>query len=182
MKKAIFPALLLLFSIAVHSHAQSYQVGTNVFSLGGGLGSSIAGSNHTGQGPLADLQWERGFWKTGSGVISLGYYQGYKAFKYVSADYWEDWDYTILGVRSAYHLTGLHLDRLDLYGGLMLSYDLANYTYNGTNYNAARPVHNKLTLSPFAGAKYFLIGGLGAFAELGYGVSYLSAGLCYRLM
>jgi hypothetical protein len=180
--KPVFIATVTLCLFAFRGKAQCYRVGTNVYSIGVGVGSAIAGNSYSSQTPGFNLQWERGFWKAGPGVISLGYYQGYKAFNYTSPDYWEKWWYTILGISGAYHLTGLNVDHLDLYAGLMPSYNLADYTYNGPNYSGAHKFNNKLSLSAFAGARFFFFRGFGAFAELGYGVSYLHLGLSYGLL
>ncbi|WKX77046.1 hypothetical protein [Zobellia laminariae] len=57
------------------------------------------------------------------GVVSLGGYLGYKRFTYNNDFFGNDysWSYTIIGVRGAYHYTGLDVDNLDVYGGVMAS-------------------------------------------------------------
>ena|ERR1700743_631920 len=190
MKKSVLFGIVL-FMISVISagtvKAQTYEVGTNVVSFGLGLGSSIAGYTYGSQTPGISLQYERGLWEAGPGVISLGGYLGYKGYKYSAFagpdSYTEKWNYTILGVRGAYHFTGLDVDHLDVYGGLMLAYDALNYSYtsnNGNGFANSGSYGSDLGLTAFVGAKYYFAGDLGAFAELGYGVAFLNLGISYK--
>src|SRR5579862_4922750 len=133
--------LLLLMSVtgfALASHAQEFQKGTNILSAGIGLGSSILSYSGASQTPAINLQYERGVWNIGGpGVISLGGYVGYKGYSYSSGEsnysYSEKWHYTVVGVRSAYHYNGLDAKKLDLYGGVMLAYNLLSYSYSDNN-------------------------------------------------
>lgn len=187
MKRTIILCLLLI-AFSASLHAQSFMKGNSALSLGLGLGSSIG--NYSGsQTPAISLQYEKALWDVGGpGVISLGGYLGYKAFKYSgnsgSFKYSQKWNYTIIGLRSAYHYNGINADNLDVYGGLMLSYNILKYKYsdnsgsnsfNGGNYGSAAG----LTL--FVGGRYFFSDKVAAFAELGYGVSYLTLGLTFKL-
>jgi hypothetical protein len=195
MKKSVlfYLALLIVFvistvSVKAQSNSQTYEVGTNVISGGLGLGSSIAGGYTYGsQTPGISLQFEHGFWEAGPGVISLGAYLGYKGYKYSFSDgtgysVTEKWNYTIIGARGAYHFTGVNVENLDLYAGVMLSYDNLSFSYSnsqGGTY-AGSSYGSSVELSPFAGAKYYFAGDLGGFAELGFGVSIFSIGLSYK--
>ena len=191
MKKAII-LLAIVFAISAHSlKAQTYAKGTNVISAGIGLGSSIAGYTYGSQSPAISLQFERGLWEAGPGVISLGGYLGFKGYKYSYNDglgdsYSQKWNYTIVGVRGAYHLTGLKVDKLDPYAGLMLSYNHLGYSVSYSNgagsYQGAGSgsYGSAIEFSAFVGARYFFAGSLGAYAELGFGVSNLNLGLTYK--
>jgi hypothetical protein len=197
-KSAIYYFALFAISsvISLHVKAQSkgssddsYQVGTNVISAGFGIGSSIGnGFTYGTQSPGFNLQFEHGFWEAGPGVVSLGAYVGFKSFSDGTSDgtyiYNAKWNYTIIGVRGAWHFTGLNVDHLDLYGGLMLSYNDLSFT-SSTNAPVGNGFYNgnyssTVDLTPFVGAKYYFAGGLGAFGELGYGVNFLSLGLSYK--
>ena len=109
MKKSVlFSIVMLVVSVisTVPVKAQTYEVGTNVISGGLGLGSSIAGGfTYGSQSPGISLQYERGVWEVGPGVISLGGYLGFKSYKYNYNDginaYSEKWNYTIVGARGA---------------------------------------------------------------------------------
>ena len=85
---------------------------------------------------------EHGTWELGDGVVSLGGYLGYKSISdnYNDGFYsysWK-WSYTIIGVRGAYHFP-LDNDKLDIYLGAMLSYNILNfkYTNDSPSYNSA---------------------------------------------
>ncbi len=184
--------LVLFLSLSIFSaKAQTYTVGTNVVSAGLGLGSSIAGYTYGSQSPAISLQYERGLWAAGPGVVSLGGYVGFKSYKDAGNDGYGDsydykWNYTIIGVRGAWHYTGLSIPNLDLYGGVMLSYNhlsfSASYSDAGGSYasSSGASYGSDLGFSAFVGGRYFFAGNLGAFVELGYGVSYANLGLTYK--
>jgi len=190
MKKTTFllPVLLLLSIVTVK--AQTYSKGTNVISAGIGLGSSIAGYTYGTQSPGFSFQYEKGIWEAGPGVVSLGGYLGLKSYKYSYHDGYGDsyenkWNYTIIGARGAWHYTELKTANLDLYGGLMLSYNHLSFSdsYSGPagNYaHAGGSYGSTIGFTAFVGARYFFAKNLGGYAELGYGVSYLNLGLTYK--
>jgi len=182
--KFIAALLIGFLFLTAASHAQSFQVGTNVVSAGLGLGGSYGLGAYSAT-PGISLQYERGMWDVpGPGVVSLGGYLGTKGFHddgfaAFGYSYQQRWRYTIIGVRSAYHYNGLDVEPLDLYGGAMLSYNILSYrytdndplsTYHGGNYGSSAAV------SLYIGARYFFTPKVAAFAELGYGVSYLTLG------
>src|SRR4051812_34971798 len=123
MKKSILFLAMLTAGIGA-VQAQTFEKGTNVVSALIGLGSSLGYSLGT-QSPAISLSFEHGTWDAGStGVVSMGAYLGMKRFSYKTSTYKESWNYTIIGVRGAYHYTALKSDKLDVYGGLMLSYNM----------------------------------------------------------
>jgi len=190
MKKSIlFSIAIVTISVfsAASVKAQAFAVGTNVISAGIGLGSSIANYTYGTQSPGFNVQYDRGFWEAGPGVISLGAYVGVKDYKYGYVEngyaYSEKWNYTVVGVRGAWHFTGLDIDNLDLYGGLMLADYALSYSYSDNQGNSGGSIGNygsTIGLSVFAGAKYYFAGNLGAFGELGFGANVLSLGLSYK--
>lgn len=182
MKKFIF----ILFAIIATStlSAQQFVKGTNVISAGVGLGSSLGSFSRSSQTPALSLSYEKGVWDIGGpGVISLGGYLGRKSYKYSGSGYVEKWGYTIIGIRSAYHYNGIKSDKFDVYGGVMLSYNILNYTFkdnNGNNVNGGGNYGSGTGFTLYAGGRYFFSSNIAAFAELGYGVSYLTLGLAYK--
>ena len=187
MKKML---LLLSFSgLVVAAHAQPFQKGTNIVSAGIGLGSSILSYSGASQTPALSVQYERGVWDVGGpGVISLGGYAGYKGYSYSgkSAGYSfdENWHYTVIGVRSAYHYHGWDLTNLDVYAGVMLSYNILSYSYSdnaGSTIGHAGTYGNAAGLSLYIGGRYFFSEHFAALAELGYGVAYLNVGIALKL-
>ena len=186
MKKSILLSIAIVtisvFS-ATSAKAQAFGVGTNVISAGIGLGSSIASYGYGTQSPGFNVNYDRGFWEAGPGVVSLGGYIGIKDYNYTGVGYSEKWNYTVIGVRGAWHFTGLDIDNLDLYGGLMLADYALSYSYSDNQGNSGGSIGNygsTIGLSVFAGAKYYFAGNLGAYGELGFGANILSLGLSYK--
>lgn len=182
MKKSSFLALVFLALTTTYAKAQSFDVGTNVISAGIGLGSGLNGYDYNSSTPGFSIQYDRGIWEAGPGVISLGGYLGFKDYKYSNSDFQQRWNYTIFGARGAYHYTGLDVENLDVYGGVMLSFNNLNYSYtyyNGIGY-VGGGYNSGPGLSPFVGAKYYFAGNLAAYGELGFGVDILNIGLAYK--
>ncbi len=190
MKKSIlFSIAIVAVSVfsAASAKAQAFGVGTNVISAGIGLGSSIANYTYGSQSPGFNVTYDRGIWEAGPGVISLGGYVGIKDYKYGYIQngyaYSEKWNYTVVGVRGAWHFTGLNIDNLDLYGGVMLAYYAVGYSYNDNQGNAGGSLGNygnTVGLSVFAGAKYYVSGNFAVFGELGFGANILDLGVAYK--
>lgn len=182
MKKIIF---ILISFVAISSlHAQPFVKGTNVAGIGIGLGSSLGGFSTSSQTPAISVNYEKGVWEVGGpGVISLGGYAGIKTFKYKGSNYQQKWGYTIIGVRGAYHYNGINNDKFDLYGGAMLSYNILHYSYkdnNGNNLSGGVNYGSAAGFTLFAGGRYFFSDNAAVFAELGYGVSYLTVGIALK--
>jgi hypothetical protein len=185
MKRNFFSLLALftlIFSgIVNNTMAQEFKSGDNVLSLGLGIGSSLGHSGYSSQMPGFSLSYEHGQWDVdGPGNISLGGYIGFKSFKYENIYYTEKLNYTIIGIRSAYHFNMIKVDHLDVYGGLMLSYNIASYSFSGSDIYTGSEDDNSMSLSLYCGARYYLSSNMAAFMELGYGVSILNIGGSYK--
>lgn len=174
--------MTLLLGITT-SFGQAFDIGTQVFSAGIGLGSTLGGYSRTSQTPAFSLQYEKGMWQAGeSGVLSLGGYFGYKSDKYQSNSLTQTWNYSIFGIRSAYHYQGIDNEDLDLYGGLMISYNHRSYKSEGVyTGNIRASGGSTMGFSLYLGARYYFSPSIAGFAELGYGISYLNLGLAFRL-
>jgi hypothetical protein len=187
--KTFFTVFFL--SVATLAGAQNYQIGDNVVSVGVGFGSSY-GYRLASQTPAISLQFERGLIQLGPGVISVGGYVGYKNYRYSSNfgngySYKQTWRYIIPGVRAAWHLQeldGLNLEKWDLYGGVMLSFNIVRYTYsdNDPTFDYQGEAYgNGAGFSTFLGARYFFKENIAVMGELGYGIAYFNLGVSFRL-
>jgi hypothetical protein len=184
--KKVFLLVLLPFSL----FAQEFNEGTNVISAGIGFGGTFGNSyTYSNQTPGISVQYEKGIWPVGGpGVISLGGYLGIKSFKddYSIGQYSvsQKWNYTIIGVRSAYHFNMVEVKKLDLYAGLMLSYNILSYKYTDNDASNTLVINGKynstLGLTLYGGGRYYLAENIAVFAELGYGVSYFTLGAAFR--
>ncbi len=166
--------------ITTFSYAQQFQKGTTVVNAGIGLGTALGGLGKAR--PAISLSLDRGVWPVGGpGVISLGGYLGNTGYKYSSGGYTAKWNYFIVGARGAYHYNGFSsVPKLDVYGGAMLGYNIVNYSSNGNDVDISNSYGSGIGFSGFLGGRWFFTERIGAYAELGYGVSVLNAGLAIK--
>lgn len=175
MKKTFIYIAMTLF-VTSYAIGQEFNQGTSVINLGFGLGGHFDTFGSPSHKPSISASYEYGMWDVpGPGVVSLGGYLGHKSYKYDAGD---KWNYTMLGVRGAYHYNGLEIDDLDVYGGAMLSYNILSYD---NTYTAAGTYGNEMGISVYVGGRYYFTDNFGAFAELGFGVSNLNLGVALRL-
>lgn len=165
MKKIIFLLGLILTTLN-NLNAQSLEMGQNLIHAGIGIGGKIGKYNYEKQSPSLHLQWERTALEIeGAGIITAGGYIGYKSYTdegttYDDYTYKQTWTYWVLGARTAFHVTAIKNKKLDVYGGLMASYNLLSYSYSDNDpypndsYSGAYASTQSVTV--FAGARYFL--------------------------
>ena len=191
MKKIIILVVLTISSFGL-INAQPFEMGTNVLGVGIGIGGHYAAWNSSySSTPAIGISYEHGIKDgLGPGTIAIGGYIGYKGmsyhYDYILSNYYYDekWTYLIFGLRGIYHYNFDLDDNLDLYGGLMLSYNNVNYKY--TTNNPYSPYGNGsyasyIDFSLFVGGRYYFTNNVGVFMELGYGISYLTVGLNFKL-
>lgn len=178
MKKAIF--ILMAVVMATLANAQPFQKGTTAVNAGIGLGTALGGLGTAR--PAISASLDRGIWELGGpGVISLGGYVGNTGYKYTDMGYTAKWNYVIVGIRGAYHYNGFtDAPNLDVYGGAMLGYNIVSYKAEGGGADLAHNYGSGLGFSGFLGGRWLFGESLGAYAELGYGVSILAVGLTFK--
>lgn len=183
--------------------AQSFAKGQKDLDIGVGLGSryythSSLYASYSST-PVMSVALDFGI----TDEISLGGFFGFASTKwqYTGTDYCGNgnngvfytytdsykWNFFMIGVRGAYHFSKfIDNDKVDLYVGLMLGDNYAKFSYT-TNapcnehqsfYNSN--LYGGFIFTGFAGCRYRFNDHVGAFAELGYGVSYLTLGLNYK--
>ena len=170
LSAAFFAAALFFASSA---NAQDVK-GKNFLNAGIGLGTF--GLSGTGGLPIT-ASFEHGF----TNNISAGGYVGFVQRKFAF-----DWKYTyfVIGARGSYHfneLLNVQNEKLDVYGGASLYYrgyklkysenELSDY-YDASGGTVGVALH--------AAARYMFKNNLGAYAELGYGVSPLQLGVTLK--
>lgn len=186
MKKKIVLTAALLVSLFMQNSLFAQDAagpgfqdvkGTNVLNAGIGLGSY--GLSGTGGIPLV-ASFEHGFSKNISAGATLGFIQK----KFAS-----DWKYTylLIGARGSYHLNEafkIANPNVDLYAGAGLLYRrfTVKYTHDDAD-NQEFDLNGSgsdFTVQLHAGARYFFNTKVGAFAELGYGISPLQLGVTLK--
>lgn len=178
MKKLFFIAIAIVMSTT--AFAQPFQKGTTTINAGIGLGTALGGLGKAR--PAISVSLDHGIWEVGGpGVISLGGYVGNTGYKYSDMGYTSKWNYFVVGARGAYHYHGFtSVPELDVYGGVMLAYNIVKYSSDGDNLGQSNSYGSGLGFSGFLGGRWFFSNNIGAFAELGYGVSVLNVGATFK--
>jgi hypothetical protein len=158
--------------------------------LGFGFGPAVQyySGYAAGFGPGFQASFEKGMWKLGPGVLTLGAELGFSYFAYTGE--WKDhddaykyqWFSSIGAVRSAYHY-GWNVRGLDTYGGMAAGMRvlLFNGTYNYGYNNTYNPGSIYPFVGLFAGASYFFNDLIGINGELGYNINYAQIGMTFKL-
>lgn len=116
--------------------------------------------------------------------IKIGGFLGYTSSKISNPDvgfgtYGWTTSYFILGVRGTYSYDLFNNPKIDTYAGAMLGYNVVKVASFGSDLlgTFGGTAASGITYAGFIGARYLFKENLGAFAELGYGISYLNVGL-----
>lgn len=188
MKSSKILAVFMLLATSFSAFAQ-YEKGTKDLNVGIGLLPTFYASTYKAGLPLIGASFEVGL----NDKISLGGYAGYSTSSYSIAspyvttggtvsnyNYTYNLSYLIIGPRVGYHF---HLlDKADTYAGAMLGYNVATVSFTtDAPTSAALPTATAsaggLAYAIYAGIRYPFTPRIGAFAEIGYGVSVLQLGL-----
>ncbi len=198
----LFAASIAALCTLTPAQAQSFDVGTNAVNLGIGLGgtrySYINSYNDRYTiSPTLCGSFERGVTELGPGVLGIGGFLARKSVKYeymspaswsggYAYNYDQRWSNTVIGLRGSWHYNEWHgSDRFDLYGGVMLGYNIGSYKDKSTRTrNGVTEAYNEnysystsfVTWSTYLGGRYFFSDNVGAYLELGYGMTYLNLG------
>ncbi|MCX6250133.1 MAG: hypothetical protein NTX61_05205 [Bacteroidetes bacterium] len=176
-------------------------MGTDTWTLNFGIGPGInyATGYAAGFGPGFQVSAERGGWKLGPGVLSLGAEFGFNYFKYSNIypgynigevgypeiSYSYKWYNFILAPRASYHY-GWKVQGLDTYGGISTGCRFVAFssTYSHAlygKYHSYTPNTVSFHGGIFLGGSYFFTPNIGVNSELGYNVTYIQIGMVFRL-
>lgn len=178
--------LALLFMAAAPLNAQMYKKGQQDLHIGVGLGSTFYGSGYRSVIPPLNVSYEKGI----TDNIGVGGYLGYSSSRYrysgYNSNYYWRYNYVIVGARAAYHYDLFEVPKLDTYGGIMLGFTFANARFHSNDplvdeSNYSSPGAGGVVWSGFVGARYQFKEKLGAYAELGYGISWLNMGVRLKI-
>jgi hypothetical protein len=177
---------LVFFGFLFSSFAQNtFNKGDKLFGIGIGIGNTLyTGSGYTAKTPPISATFEMGvkdelFDENSS--LGIGGYIGYSSAKWEYSGWGWKYSNLIIGVRGVGHYQ--LIDNFDTYTGLLIGYDIVRATEIGsipgyTNYSASA---SSFAWSWFVGGKYYFNDKFAAMAELGYGISYLTLGVSYKL-
>ncbi|MBL7882591.1 MAG: hypothetical protein JNL69_00870 [Bacteroidia bacterium] len=184
-----------------NTSAKCFDENTRILNVGVGVGGirhyRIAGGRYR-ETPAFSISYEQP-WKQrlGPGYIGVGGYLGFQSANYRNTyraphdfnDYYYEhhWNNILVAGRAAYHWDVLNKERAEVYGGIIIGARIQLYRYD-TNDPKPEQSNYKLkdgvaypTYSLFAGARWYFAKKVGVFAEAGYGISYLTAGLTFKI-
>ncbi|MDR0510043.1 MAG: hypothetical protein LBH06_02990 [Rikenellaceae bacterium] len=186
--KRVIALFACVFAVSVASAQNEFEKGVTRINLGVGVGGSTFGEGYSTTVPPIAASAEWGvvdeLFDAEACSLGVGGYLGYTAakYKYAGVNYGYNVSGVIIGARSAIHYQ-FNVKKLDTYGGLMVGYNIASAKAYGNWGNT--PTTNLsvggFSWSLYFGANYRFTEKLGAFAELGYGISYLTLGLSLKL-
>lgn len=174
MKNLKFSALLLALValVSFSSQAQTFKRGDKILNAGIGLlyfgayaNAEFAIEDNIGIGPMVGYTYYNSGLLTGySGDYSYGQFR--------------------VGARGAYHLgdvLNLGDNSIDPYVavGAGLLFDRNNYTYNTNTGNVTYGTRTTIFINPRAGARFPLSNNLSGFGEVGWGASWVTAGVSF---
>lgn len=187
MKKLLAFAFAALFSFsALQAQESMFNLGDNVLSLGIGIGNSLySGSYYSSGVPPLTLSFEHAIKDEilEKGVIGIVGSIGYNSYKYrySYSTYDYGWNYSniVLAVGGTFHYP--LLDKLDTYGAIALGYNIATSkeygNVPGDDYSSS---YGGFVFGIYVGARYYFTEQFAAFAQVGYGIAYLSFGVSVR--
>ncbi|MDR2910675.1 MAG: hypothetical protein LBV47_04835 [Bacteroidales bacterium] len=185
MKKFLFSAIVILFAVSVTNAQDVFKKGDLVFNAGVGVNNSLySGNGYKSTIPVA-ISGEYGVAENliggDNGSIGVGGYLGYTGSKYDAgiADFSVKYSSIIVGARGTFHYQ--FVNKLDTYAGLMLGYDVVSSKVTGTLAGGYAASASGFSSSFFLGARYWFAPAVGAFAELGSGISNCTLGVAFRL-
>lgn len=170
-------ALLLTFTTAQLA-AQDMEAGAKYAQAGIGLGGW---ASYTSQTPIFSLSYMQGIKDDFlNGKLAVGGTIGYKSASYTNGYNYEwNWTYTFLSGRATWHPDFINSEKFDAYAGLGLGYLIVNVKTNGEHLNEDVGA-STVVLTGIIGARYSFTEHLGAYAEIGNNLGYLTLGASYR--
>ena len=147
--------------------------------------------------PAFSLSYEQALKnKLGPGYLGIGGYLGYQSaylnydnYYYNNSKYYyrHNWKYMVFAARAAYHLDVLNTSKAELYFGAMLGLRYTSYKYETNSIDPNKNLYelNNSSIYPsysfFIGGRYYFAPKVAAFAEFGYGISYITLGVSFKL-
>jgi hypothetical protein len=189
MKKLSTVLIATLFTLTtLNAQESEFTLGSKVLSLGIGIGNTLySGSYYSGGVPPITFSYEQAIKDDilEKGVIGIVGSIGYNSYKYRATYLGSDWgwNYTniVIAVGGTFHYP--LLDKLDTYGGIGLGYNISTSKEYGNYYpgNDFSSSSGGFVFGIYVGGRYYFNEHFAAFAQVGYGITYFSFGVSYRL-
>ncbi len=178
-------------SLYAQNTTETFAKKDNVLGFGFGIGGVYGITSVSSQSPVFGVQYDRGIIELGfGGVIGVGGFMGYKSIvdKYddFTGTYKDKYSILIFGARGTFHYDLFRVKNLDTYAGSMIAFHSVGHKRDYPNnypsyYGPGRKSPGSAAYaSIFAGAKYYFAPQVAAYAEVGYGVSWLTMGIAFK--
>ncbi|MCF6183489.1 MAG: hypothetical protein L3J56_02490 [Bacteroidales bacterium] len=171
IKKLFLAVAIIFFASSVFS--QNFAKGDKALNVGIGLGWS---SYVTSLSPIPSFNasFEAGIVDIPNvGVIGVGGFGGFRFSPYTGGVYTN----TIVAGRGVFHFQFFDTGDFDLYAGAQVGIGFTSWNYNDNYYDYN---NSYLVDDVFVGARWMKNDKFGFFGELGYGISYLKAGIVLK--
>lgn len=183
------------------SREKCFDENTRIMNLGAGFGGGNYYKGHSNgysakRSPAFSMSYEQSLPKrVGPGYIGIGAYVGFQN-AYYHYEYFDDLDRryyyehrynnTMIAARGAYHWDVLNSKNAEVYAGTIIGVRIQTYHFETDNPN---PNHNYRlnegavypAYSLFAGARWYFVDRVAVFGEAGYGMSYVTGGVSFKL-
>lgn len=188
MKKITILLCALALTLGAKAQSPTFSQSDFVINAGIGFGTSLySGSYYKSTLPPVSISAEYGVaddFLTSDMTLGIGGYLGFAGSKYEINDgygnkYGWKYNYTVIGARGVVHYP--FVDKLDTYAGVMLGYNIINFTEIGNVPGLYSSDSGHPIFSLFAGARYYITDNFALMGELGYGIAYLNLGVAFKL-
>lgn len=177
--------LLLVIAVicTLSSTAQEFGQGSQRLHFGIGFGSPYAYSGSTVGIPPIHASFEMGVTdKIGVGGL-IGYTTSTYEQSFFGDSYSWKFSYLLIGARGSYHIKTT--EKYDFYAGAMLAYNAASAKFESTDPEleafVTEPKVGGMSFGGFLGYRHNFSDKISGFAELGYNIAWISAGVCMNL-
>ena len=179
MKKILLSIAILLTSATISFAQSAITPGTNLLSVGIGVGSPYFGESYSSSFPVnPTISFERGIVIDN---LAVGAEASFATSKYSFDGFTSTFTAVYIGVRGTYHFGQLLSipSQFDLYGGATAGFiiETASDNFGGSPSASSGPGGGG-----FVGGKYYFAPKIGVYAEAGFtSLSFVNVGVTFKL-
>ena len=179
MFKKSFISLFIVIAVLSANAQQAFEKGDIALNVGIGLGWGYV--NTLAPVPSFNASLEVGIVDIPDvGVIGVGGFGSFRSSWYNHGTYRDTYTNGIIAARGVFHFGFFDTGGFDLYAGVHAGVGFSKYSWTGYYIDDYTDTDTYFVDDVFAGARYMMSSNLGFFAEVGYGISYLKAGITLK--
>jgi hypothetical protein len=178
MKKILF--IIGFISTVTFVNAQNFEKGDVALNVGIGLGDAYYSTNLTPI-PSFNASLEVGIVDIPNvGVVGVGGFGAFRTSFYNHGTYRDVYSNAIFAARGVFHFGFFDTGNFDLYAGVNAGIGFYKYSWEGYIYTDYTETYSYFVDDAFIGARWMKNDNFGFFAEAGYGISFLKAGITLK--